>query len=138
LRRHAGVNLLKFRRAIGLTAFFYVSVHLAVWLILDVQIMAQVWADIVKRPYVTIGMLSFLMMVPLALTSSNRAIRWMGAAQWQRLHRLTYGVALLGGLHFVMLSKGFQLEPIIYLSVIAALVSLRFVRPRRPAVAARA
>lgn len=124
LRRHLGVNLLKFRRALGLAAFFYITLHLLVWLVLDVQIPAQIWADIVKRPYITVGMLAFLLMVPLALTSNNASVRRLGA-RWRRLHWLTYLVAVLGALHFVLLAKGFQIEPLIYLGLALLLVALR-------------
>ncbi len=137
LRRFTGVSLLKFRRAIGLLAFFYIFVHMLVWLVLDVQLLGQVWADILKRPYITVGMAGFVLMVPLALTSNNRAVRALGPQRWQRLHRLTYGVALLGATHFVMLAKGFQLEPLIYLAAILGLLGLRLVpKPRRRTVAA--
>ena len=125
LRKHIGVNLLKFRRAIGVIAFAYVALHLLVWLVLDVQIMSQVWADILKRPYVTIGMAGFVLMLPLALTSNNWSVRKLGAQTWRRLHKLTYVVCLLGGLHFVWLVKGFQLEPLIYLAAIVGLLLLR-------------
>ena len=130
LRRLAGINLIRFRRTIGLLAFGYVFLHMLVWLVLDVQIPGQIWADIVKRPYITVGMAALLLMLPLALTSNDWSVRRLGARGWQRLHRLTYAVALLGGLHFVMLSKGFQLEPLLYLAAVVALVGLRFV-PRR-------
>ncbi|EDM72675.1 hypothetical protein RAZWK3B_00605 [Roseobacter sp. AzwK-3b] len=125
LRRYLGVNLIRFRRAFGLLAFFYVTLHLLVWLVLDVQVLSQIWADIVKRPYVTIGMAAFLLMIPLAATSNNRAVRWLGP-RWRLLHRLTYGVAILGAVHFIWLSKGFQFEPMAYLAVILALLALRF------------
>lgn len=124
LRRHLGVNLLKFRRAFGLLAFFYVVLHLGVWALLDVQSVERVWADIVKRPYITIGMVAFLLMIPLALTSNNRAVRRLGA-RWRRLHRLTYGVVLLGAVHFIWLRKGVQIEPLAYLAVILAVLALR-------------
>lgn len=129
LRRFVGLNLLKFRRALGLMAFFYVSAHLLVWLVLDVQIVAQIWADILKRPYITIGMAAFVLMIPLAVTSTNGWVRRLGA-RWRALHKLTYVVALLAVLHFVLLSKGFQIEPLIYLAVIMALLALRW-RPTR-------
>lgn len=127
LRRHLGVNLLRFRRALGLIAFTYVGLHLAVWLLLDVQNPAQVWADILKRPYITIGMVAFLLMVPLAVTSNDWSVRRLGPG-WRRLHRLTYAVAVLGALHFVMLSKGLQLEPLLYMGAILALLALRLRR----------
>ncbi len=130
LRTHLGINLIKFRRAIGLMAFFYVSAHLLVWLVLDVQIVSQIWADILKRPYITIGMVGFILMVPLAMTSNNRSIRTLGP-KWRQLHKLTYMVVLLGVVHFLMLVKGFQLEPILYLAVILALLALRLPKKRR-------
>ncbi|MGP6089866.1 protein-methionine-sulfoxide reductase heme-binding subunit MsrQ [Antarctobacter jejuensis] len=130
LRRFAGVNLLKFRRAIGVMTFIYVALHLLVWLVLDVQILSQIWADILKRPYITVGMAAFVLMVPLALTSNNWSVRRLGPA-WRKLHRLTYGAVLLGGLHYVMLVKGFQIEPLIYMAAILGLLAVRIkVRPR--------
>lgn len=136
LRRHLGLNLLKFRRAIGLLAFFYVAVHLLVWLVLDVQILGQIWADIVKRPYITVGMAAFVLMIPLALTSNNLSVRKLGP-RWRSLHKLTYAAVLLGGVHFALLVKGLQLEPLIYLAVIIGLLALR-VLPRTRGAALRA
>ncbi|MFW2544106.1 protein-methionine-sulfoxide reductase heme-binding subunit MsrQ [Primorskyibacter sp. 2E107] len=124
LRRFAGVNLLRFRRAIGLMAFFYVTAHLAVWLVLDVQVPAQIWADIVKRPYITIGMAGFLLLVPLAVTSNMVSIRRLGRT-WQKLHKLVYSAALLGALHFVLLVKGFQIEPLLYMGAVLVLLAMR-------------
>ncbi len=125
LRKFTGISLLKFRRALGLLVFFYVAVHLAVWLFLDVQIWNQIWKDIVKRPYVTIGMVGLVLMVPLAMTSNDWSLRRLGAGSWRRLHRLTYVAAVLGAVHFVMLRKGWQLEPILYLLAIVALLAAR-------------
>lgn len=131
LRRFAGVNLLKFRRAVGLMAFFYVAAHLLVWLVLDVQLLGQIWADIVKRPYITVGMAAFALMTPLAVTSNNRAVRALGP-RWRALHRLTYVVCLLGALHFVMLTKGFQLEPLVYMALVLSLLALRRIPKSQP------
>lgn len=126
LRRFAGLNLIRYRRALGLLCFGYVVVHLLTWLLLDIQLLwAQIGADLVKRPYITIGWLGFAVMVPLALTSNNRAIRRLGPTLWQRLHWLTYLAVLAGGVHFVMVRKGLQLEPLIYLGVIVWLLLLR-------------
>ncbi|MEP1201944.1 protein-methionine-sulfoxide reductase heme-binding subunit MsrQ [Tateyamaria sp.] len=124
LRKFAGVNLIKFRRAIGLLAFTYVVLHLLVWAVLDIQSLERVWADIIKRPYITIGMAAFVMMIPLAVTSNNRSVRALGAV-WRKLHLLTYPVAILAAVHFIWLSKGFQLEPLVYLTVILGLLALR-------------
>lgn len=131
LRKYAGVNLLKFRRAIGVLAFTYVTLHLSVWLVLDVQIVSEILKDIYKRPYITIGMVGFLVMLPLALTSNDWSVRKLGAATWRRLHQLTYAAVILGAVHFVMLSKGFQLEPLLYLAAALGLVALRVKRTRR-------
>jgi sulfoxide reductase heme-binding subunit YedZ len=132
LRKWTGLNLLRFRRAIGVSAFFVVVAHFAVWAILDVQTFARVWADIVKRPYVTIGMASLVLMLPLAITSNDRSLRKLGAAAWRKLHLLTYPVAVLAGLHFVWLVKGFQIRPLLYLVVIVGLLALRLKWKRRP------
>ena len=130
LRRYAGLNLMRFRRAIGVIAFFYVLLHLLIWLVLDVQILAMVWADIVKRPFVTIGMAGFALLLPLALTSNNWSLRRLGRS-WNRLHRLVYVAAVLGALHFTILVKGFQIEPLVYLGVVLALLALRAVPRQR-------
>lgn len=129
-RRFLGLNLLKFRRTVGVLAFTYVSLHLLVWLVLDVGILSQIWADILKRPYITIGMAGFVLMFPLAMTSNNWSVRRLRGA-WRKLHKLTYAVVLLGGLHFVMIAKGFQLEPLMYLATILGLLMLRMkLRPK--------
>ncbi len=137
LRTWTGVNLIRFRRAIGLGAFFYVAAHLAVWLVLDVGILSQIWADIVKRPYITIGMAGFVTLIPLAITSNDRALRKLGPLRWRKLHKLTYAAVLLGALHYVMLSKGWQLEPLLYAAVIIGLLAVRKL-PKRKAMARQA
>ncbi|MBF9048671.1 protein-methionine-sulfoxide reductase heme-binding subunit MsrQ [Roseobacter sp. HKCCD9010] len=125
LRQIAGINAFKFRRAIGVVAFFYVLAHFLVWALLDVQSLSRVWADIVDRPYITIGMAGFALLIPLAVTSNNLSVRRMGAAAWRKLHKLVYPAALLGAVHYVWLAKGFQLEPMIYLAVVLGLLALR-------------
>ncbi|WP_323767208.1 protein-methionine-sulfoxide reductase heme-binding subunit MsrQ [Marinovum sp.] len=129
LRRFAGITLIRFRRAIGLMAFFYVALHLLTWLLLDVQLLSQIWADIVKRPYITVGMAGFALLLPLALTSNNWSVRRLGP-RWRRLHKLTYLAVLLGAVHYLMLAKGLQLEPLLYLGVVLALLALR-IEPRK-------
>ncbi|EBA13765.1 protein-methionine-sulfoxide reductase heme-binding subunit MsrQ [Roseobacter sp. CCS2] len=131
LRNWTGVNLIKFRRAIGVTAFFFVLAHFLVFAILDVQSVSRVWEEVVKRPYVTVGMVSFLMLIPLAVTSNNLSVRKMGAAAWRKMHKLTYPAAILGAVHYLWLVKGFQLEPIIYLIVIVGLVASRYITFQR-------
>ena len=135
LRRFAGLNLLKFRRAIGLLAFFYIVAHLLTWLVLDIQFLwGQIWADILKRPYITIGMTGLLLLLPLALTSNNASIRRLGAVNWRKLHRLTYPAAIAGALHYVWLVKGWQIEPLLYFAGVVALLVVRIrIRQRRVA-----
>ena len=133
LRRLVGLNLMKFRRAIGVLTVCYAGFHLLVWLVLDVQVPAQIWADILKRPYVTIGMAAFVLLLPLGLTSNNASVRRLGAA-WRQLHRLVYPAAVLAGLHYVMVAKGFQIEPLLYLLAICALLLSRLPVPRHPFV----
>ena len=126
VRRISGVSLLKFRRAIGLVAFFYIMAHLLTWFVLDRQLdLPDIWREIVKRPFITIGMAGFLAMVPLAITSNNRSIRKMGAATWSKLHRLAYVAAFAGAAHYLLLVKSWPLEPIIYALVVAALLAIR-------------
>ena len=125
LRQATGLNLQPWRRALGVTAFFFVLAHFLVWAVLDVQQLSAIWADIVKRPYVTIGMAGFLALIPLGLTSNNWSIRKMGAAAWRRLHKLAYPAAVLGAVHWVWLAKGFQIEPLIYLALTLALLATR-------------
>ena len=133
LRKVVGLNLIKFSRAIGVLAFTYVALHLLVWLVLDVGILSQIWADITKRPYITIGMVGFVVMIPLVVTSNNWSVKRLGV-KWRRLHQLTYVAAALGGVHFIMIAKGIQLEPVIYMAVILALLAYRLpMFTRKPA-----
>jgi sulfoxide reductase heme-binding subunit YedZ len=131
LRRWAGLNLLKFRRAIGVITFFYLLAHLLTWLVLDVQFQ-NVWADIVKRWYITVGMLAFVLMIPLAVTSNDWSLKRLGAGTWRGLHKLIYPIAVLGVLHFLLLVKGFQWEPIVYAAIIAGLLASRVRLNRLP------
>jgi len=133
VRQRLGINLLPFRRALGVLTFFFVLAHFLVWAVLDVQTLSAIWADIVERPYVTIGMAGFVLLIPLGLTSNNLSIRKMGAAAWRKLHKLVYPAAVLGALHFVWLAKGFQIEPLIYLAITLGLLALRFAPAKRRA-----
>jgi sulfoxide reductase heme-binding subunit YedZ len=134
LRRLGGPNLIRYRRALGLLAFYYAALHLTTYLVLDQGLdLPAIWADIVKRPYITIGMLAFLLLVPLAVTSNGPMIRRLGAAAWQRLHRLVYVAAIAGALHFILLVKAWPLEPLVYAALVAVLLLFRvgvFVRKR--------
>lgn len=126
LRRHLGINLMPFRRAIGVLTFFFLVAHVLVWAILDVQALGRVWEDIVERPYITIGMAGFVLLLPLGLTSNDWSLRKLGPATWRRLHKLVYPAAVLGALHYVWLAKGFQIEPLAYMGAILGLLALRF------------
>jgi methionine sulfoxide reductase heme-binding subunit len=126
LRRLGGPNLVRYRRAIGLMAFYYACLHLGVYLVLDKGLdLAAIWADIVRRPYITVGMLAFAILVPLAITSNGSTIRRLGGAAWQRLHRLVYVATAAAALHFVMLVKVLSPEPLLYAGLIAALLLMR-------------
>jgi len=132
LRRFTGVNLIRYRRAIGLLAFLYIALHLTTWLVLDIQLRwAEVWADILKRPYITAGFVGFVAMIPLAVTSNNQSVRRLGAKTWQNLHRLTYVAVLAGAIHYIWLVKAWPPEPIIYLILVILLLSTRLIPQRR-------
>ena len=133
LRQRLGLNLMPFRRAIGVLAFGFLAAHFLVWAVLDVQALSAIWADIVERPYVTVGMIGMILMIPLAATSNNWAVRKLGGLRWRQLHRLVYPAAVLGAIHYVWLAKGFQIEPLLYLAAILGLLALR-IAPRRTRV----
>lgn len=127
LRRLTGVSLLRFRRALGVLAFVHAALHFTVWLSLDLAFRwGEIGADIVKRPYVTLGFAAFLMLVPLAATSNDLSVRRMGAAAWRRLHLLTYPAAVLAAIHFLWLVKAGFAEPALYLGAVALLLALRW------------
>jgi methionine sulfoxide reductase heme-binding subunit len=133
VRRFVGLNLIRFRRALGLLAFAYISLHLTAWVWLDMGLRwSEMAADLVKRPYVILGMVGFLALVPLALTSTNRAIRAMGPVAWARLHRLTYVAILAGILHLVLLSKVWTVEVMIYSGLAILLLALRLLPKPAP------
>lgn len=135
LRRFLGLNLLRYRRAIGVTAFVYVVLHLLAWLVLDMGLLwGQALQDIVKRPYITVGMASLLLLTPLALTSNDWSVRRLGGMRWRRLHRLVYPAVVLGAVHYLWLVKSWPPEPIVYLTIVLALLALRLIpRTRRAA-----
>ena len=137
--RRVGLNLLRFRRALGLLAFLYASLHLVAWVWLDMGLRwSEMLADLTKRPFVILGMIGFLVMIPLALTSWNGAIRRMGALAWGRLHRLAYVAILAGAAHLALLSKVWTTEVLVYLALTLGLLALRLlprggIRQRAPA-----
>jgi sulfoxide reductase heme-binding subunit YedZ len=129
LRQLFNINLLRYRRAIGLLAFYYALLHLVTYLVLDQGLdFGLIIADIIKRPYITIGMATFVMLVPLALTSNNAAIRRMGGQAWARLHRLVYLAAIGAVLHFILVVKSWPPEPLVYAAIVAVLLGYRLVR----------
>ena len=126
LRDRFRLKLIKWRRPLGLLTFFYVCLHFGVWLVLDLQFFwGEIWKDISKRPYITIGMVALLIMIPMALTSNNKAIKALGPLRWQKIHKLAYPAVLLGGVHYVMMQKTWDPEALIYLGVIVLLLALR-------------
>ncbi len=129
LRRFTGWNwLVRLRREIGLFAFFYACLHFMTFLWFDHFFdFAEMWKDVLKRPFITVGFTAFVLLVPLAVTSTNGMIKRLGGKRWQWLHRLIYVIAPLGILHFWWMKAGkhdFQ-QPIIFGTVVAVLLGLR-------------
>jgi sulfoxide reductase heme-binding subunit YedZ len=135
LRRVTGWNgVIRFRRMLGLFAFFYGTLHLFTYLWLDQFFdLAEILKDIAKRPFITAGTTAFVLMVPLALTSTAGAIRRLGGRAWQRLHRLAYVSAIAGVVHYWWLVKADVRRPMAYGAMVAVLLALRLFRTRRPA-----
>jgi methionine sulfoxide reductase heme-binding subunit len=116
---------LALRRMLGLFAFFYLTLHFIVWLALDLQFdWSHIGADIAKRPFITIGFTAFVLMIPLAVTSTNKMMRRLGK-RWTQLHRLVYVCAILGLWHFYWLVKADVREPLLYAALFAILFSWR-------------
>lgn len=133
--RWVGLNLIRFRRALGVTAFLYAVLHFVAWLGLDMALRwEEIGRELVKRPYIIVGMVGLLAMIPLALTSTDSAIRRLGGAKWRKLHRLAYVAGLAGALHFTILVKSWPLEPLIYLGAVTAVLLARVLRPRLQAL----
>jgi sulfoxide reductase heme-binding subunit YedZ len=124
--RWVGINLLKFRRALGLLGAGFVALHFAIWITLDMGLRgAEILNDLFKRPYIVIGFVGFLLLIPLVVTSNNRAIKKLGPAAWNRLHWLTYPAIFAGAMHFVMIGKVYTLESGLYLAAVAGLLLAR-------------
>jgi len=119
-------KLATLRRMFGLYVFFYATLHMLLYLWLD-QFFDQneIIKDIVKRPFITIGFVTFTALIPLALTSNNAMVKRLGGKGWKKLHRLTYFIASASSVHFYMLVKQDKLEPIIYIIVLMFLLSVR-------------
>jgi sulfoxide reductase heme-binding subunit YedZ len=129
LRKVSGKNWLShFRRMLGLYAFFYGFVHLGLYVVFDRALsFDDVLADTYKRPFVMLGMMAFVLMVPLAATSTNGMIKRMGAVWWKRLHRLAYGAGVAGVAHYYMLVKADTRLPIAFGIVVGVLLGYRVV-----------
>ncbi|WP_369058971.1 protein-methionine-sulfoxide reductase heme-binding subunit MsrQ [Caulobacter sp. 73W] len=121
-------RLIRFRRTIGLFAFAYVSTHLLTYIGVDQYFdFAAVWRDILKRPFITLGMLAFVLLVPLAVTSTNGMIRRMGPRAWRRLHWLIYAIVPLGVVHYYLLVKADHRPPLVYGAIVLVLLGWRVV-----------
>jgi len=140
LRRMTGWNwLLRLRRMLGLYAFFYGLLHFCTYIWLDQFFdLAAIVKDVIKRPFITIGFAAFLLMIPLAVTSTNAMVRRLGGKRWLALHRLVYVVATCGVIHYWWLVKRDLTQPAIYAAVLALLLGFRAVvwlRNRAPRAA---
>lgn len=129
--RIAGISFMKFRRALGLICFTYAGLHVLSWISMDMGfIWAQMAKDVVKRPYLLFGMVAFVILIALAVTSNNLSIRLMGGQAWRNLHKLVYIAAPLVTLHWIWALKVFPVTPGFWLLVILTLLALRVIVPR--------
>lgn len=132
-------QLIRFRRMLGLFAFFYVCLHFTIWFAIDHFFnWHEMWGDVLKRRFITVGFLGFLLLIPLAVTSTAGWIRRLGGKQWQRLHRLIYATAVLGVIHYYWLVKSDERRPLTYGALVAVLLAWRlgdwiYKRSRQPA-----
>jgi len=116
---------IRFRRMLGLFAFFYATLHLCSYVVLDQFFdWSEIIKDIIKRPYITFGFLAWVLMIPLAITSTRKMMSRLGS-RWKRLHKLVYWIAALGVLHFLWLVKADLREPLLYAGILAALLLVR-------------
>jgi methionine sulfoxide reductase heme-binding subunit len=139
VRKLTGWNLLvRYRRMLGLFAFFYGSLHFLTYVWLDQFFdAASITKDVVKRPFITVGFAAFLLMLPLALTSTTGWIRRLGGKRWQMLHRLIYVTATLGVVHYWWLVKADISRPLTYGAIVATLLAARVALRVTPKPAAR-
>ena len=135
LRKIFGINsLVKFRRMLGLFAFFYGSLHLLTYLWFDRAFkLLTVGPDVVRRPFILAGMTSFILMVPLAITSTNKMVKRLGGKRWAQLHRLAYAAAIAGVVHFWMLVKSDTRLPLTFGFVVLFLLGYRLFAKYAPA-----
>lgn len=133
LRWLTGVNqLIRFRRMLGLFAFFYATLHMLLYLGLDQFFnWSEIWKDIVKRPFITVGFINFVALLPLVVTSTNKMVKRLGGRRWKKLHKLSYFVAAAACLHFLMLVKADIREPVIYIFILTGLLGIRLIHHYR-------
>jgi sulfoxide reductase heme-binding subunit YedZ len=143
VRRLTGWNeLIRFRRLLGLMAFFYAVLHVATYVVFDQEgSITLIAADVLEHPWVLFGMTAFLLLIPLAITSTKGWIRRLGGKRWNRLHRLVYPAAIAAVLHFLLAVKLDVRKPVLYIVILAVLLGARLVwarqRSRMPQRAAR-
>ena len=119
-------ELIRFRRMVGLFAFFYACLHFTIYIWLDKFFdLSEIWKDIAKRKYITVGFTAFLLLIPLAITSTAGWIRRLGGKRWQQLHRLIYFSATLGVIHYYWLVKSAIIRPLTYGAIVAVLLLWR-------------
>ena len=124
--------LATYRRMLGLFVFFYATIHMSIYFGLDLELQfGEIWASIVKRPYITIGMASWLILVPLAITSPHAIARKLGGVRWKRLHQLTYVVAITATTHYLWAVKKDTFWPLVYFALFAALLLTRLLGRKR-------
>lgn len=124
-------SLVKQRRQLGLFAFFYCCLHVATYLFFDKALrLDEIAVDVYRRPFIFVGSLAFLLMLPLAVTSTNKMIKRLGGKRWSRLHKLAYPCAGLAVLHFYLLVKSDVSKPLVYAALLAVLLGYRFVVAR--------
>jgi methionine sulfoxide reductase heme-binding subunit len=140
LRKIFGWNaLIQYRRMLGLYAFLYASLHLVTYSIFDKSLDAPaIVGDVIQRPFIAVGMTAFIMLVPLAVTSTNGWVKRLGGKNWARLHRLSYLIATLGVIHFWMIVKSDIFYPLIFGIVLAILLGFRIVSKFRSLAASKA
>jgi len=133
LRSLTGWNsLVSLRRMLGLYVFFYAVMHMLLYLWLDQFFdVGEIIKDIIKRPFITIGFISFIALIPLAITSNNKMVKKLGGKRWKKLHKLTYFIATASAIHFYMLVKQDKFEPIIYMVLLVALFAFRFFKHKK-------
>ncbi len=130
-------SIVVLRRMIGLFAFYYVCLHFSTYIVLDHFLDMQfIIQDIIKRPFITFGFISFLFLIPLASTSTNNMIKRLGFKLWKKIHYLIYPVAILASMHFYVLVRADKTEPVIYMGIIILLLLQRiFKKLTRPQLA---